>query len=168
MTAGDADAFWNFSLRVYALPGVKEACLRLQDEADLDVNVLLYCLWRGSRGVLLGADELRGRLAALRPWVAEAVVPLRTLRRALRAPALSLPAEPARALGERLLALELDAERTAQRLLVETVPEPDAAIPSDGAVTANLQLYLRLADAAAPEEAVAALAKAAQEAQKNM
>jgi uncharacterized protein (TIGR02444 family) len=161
MTARDADAFWNFSLRVYRAPGVKDACLRLQDEAGLDVNVLLYCLWRGARGVRLDPSELKRRLAALEPWATQAIAPLRALRRTLRAPAFGLPTEPARDLGARLLALELDAERTAQRLLVEAAPEPAAELPPDDAVDGNIQLYLGIAGAAVSSDVITLLAGSA-------
>ena len=63
MAADDHTAFWNFSIVIYGQPGVREACLRLQDKAGLDVNVLLYCLWRAARGMALEADDLGARLA---------------------------------------------------------------------------------------------------------
>lgn len=41
---------WAFSLQHYAKPGVKDACLALQDDRGLDVNVALACLWHERRG----------------------------------------------------------------------------------------------------------------------
>ena len=39
--------FWDFSLEIYAKPGVAQACLALQDECGADVNLLLFCCWAG-------------------------------------------------------------------------------------------------------------------------
>ncbi len=146
MAAGDRTAFWIFSVAVYGRPGVREACLRLQDEAGLDVNVLLYCLWRAAHGADLEAGELAARLAALEPWMAAAVRPLRRLRRALKAEAAQLPADALR-LASDLSALELEAERTAQGLILSAVPEPQgvASGPAPARAMAHLSLYADLA-----------------------
>jgi len=45
MSLGSGNPFWDFSLAVYRRPGVAAACLRLQDEAGVDVNLLLYFCW---------------------------------------------------------------------------------------------------------------------------
>ncbi|MCG8546534.1 MAG: TIGR02444 family protein, partial [Alphaproteobacteria bacterium] len=42
MSDPPGNAFWNFSLRAYARPGVADACIRLQDRYGVDVNVLFY------------------------------------------------------------------------------------------------------------------------------
>src|SRR6266446_6977864 len=41
---------WHFSCAFYAQPGVSEALLALQDRAGLDVNLILFALWRGACG----------------------------------------------------------------------------------------------------------------------
>ena len=147
MVAEDRTAFWNFSIAIYGRPGVRDACLRLQDEAGLDVNVLLYCLWRAACGRDLEAEDLRARLAALAPWMAAAVKPLRTLRRALKA-ADGLPSDAAE-LARQLSALELEAERTAQDLILSAVPEPPAKAVAQGhdRARAHLSLYVSLTQA---------------------
>ena len=43
-----AERFWDFSVRTYGVPGVSQACLALQDERGVDVNMLLYCIWIGA------------------------------------------------------------------------------------------------------------------------
>ena len=40
--------FWAFSLATYAIDGVAENLLAVQDTLDLDVNVLLYATWLAS------------------------------------------------------------------------------------------------------------------------
>jgi uncharacterized protein (TIGR02444 family) len=38
-----ANAFWDFSLKVYAAAGVADECILLQDRFGIDVNLLLFC-----------------------------------------------------------------------------------------------------------------------------
>ena len=112
--------FWDFSLAVYGRPGVAAACLDLQDRLGLDVNILLFLAWAGQGcGVRLDRAELERIDAAVAPWRAEVVRPLRAVRRRVKA-------EDA-ALYERLKAAELAAERLQQdRLfgLAGLVPGP--------------------------------------------
>ena len=35
--------FWQFSIKFYAVPGVADACIALQDQAKVDVNILFFC-----------------------------------------------------------------------------------------------------------------------------
>ena len=61
--------FWRFSLRFYRQPEVADACIRLQEEAGIDVNLLLFLLWHATRKRALSATEVAelerriGRLA---------------------------------------------------------------------------------------------------------
>lgn len=40
--------FWQFSLAVYAAPGVEAECLALQEALGIDVNLLLFFVWLGA------------------------------------------------------------------------------------------------------------------------
>ena len=51
-----ADALWAFSLQAYARPGAAPACLRCQDEAGADVNIVLFLLWHAARGRAVARD----------------------------------------------------------------------------------------------------------------
>lgn len=82
---GDFASLWDFALRVYAQPGVEPACLALQDEQGADVCLLLWCLWLERGGCELTAEGLQQAQGAIAPWVAQAVLPLRALRRQLKA-----------------------------------------------------------------------------------
>jgi uncharacterized protein (TIGR02444 family) len=42
---------WAFALAIYARPGVAEACLNLQHEADVDVMLLLMAAFAARRGL---------------------------------------------------------------------------------------------------------------------
>jgi uncharacterized protein (TIGR02444 family) len=112
---GQASAFWGFATTFYARPGVAFWCLALQDEAGRDVNLMLLCLWAGEAlGLALDDWDLRDLAAAVAPWNARAVHPLRALRR-------SFIEETA--LRAKIGAAELEAERLAQRHLLAALPQ---------------------------------------------
>ena len=70
-------SLWEFSLETYGRPGVQSACLNLQENMGMDVNILLYCCWRGA----MEAEELETLMAELAPWQRDVVGGLRTVRR---------------------------------------------------------------------------------------
>jgi uncharacterized protein (TIGR02444 family) len=77
--------FWQFSLQVYATPGVAEECLEVQDKLGVDVNVLLYAAWLGAkRGVVLKHADIPIIDKAVADWSADVVQPLRAVRRRLK------------------------------------------------------------------------------------
>lgn len=135
------EAFWRFSLALYARPGVVETLIALQDRAASDVNVILFALWLGaSRGRRLTAAELAAA-AAIAPVNEAAVVPLRQLRRRLK------PASDPdlNALRRRIAGLEMAAERQVQYRLAASLPEEAGAASEGGrlaAAQANLALTL--------------------------
>src|SRR5229473_6289231 len=86
-TSGAAQGLclWRFSRAFYARPGVSEALIALQDGAGLDVNLILFALWRGVSGrSRLSNAEIATAERSARPITAAIVVPLRALRRQLR------------------------------------------------------------------------------------
>ena len=137
---GDCDnPFWDFSLVVYARDGVEAACLALQERRDLDVNMLLFCCWTGSRGHALSAADIGRLRSAVEPWRSRVVTPLRGVRGWLKSQAVA-PRTLTEPLRERIKADELDAEAVAQRLMVETVPVGEGEGRPDQAA-ANLATY---------------------------
>lgn len=131
--------FWDWSLAVYERPGVAEALIALQDEYGLDVNLLLFCAWAAAEGrVLATADIARGE-AAVAAWRAQAVEPLRAVRRALKAEIEGI--EPALRLEvrRRIAAVELDAEHAAQIALGARLPAGPVTAPTSP--RANLARY---------------------------
>ncbi len=125
-----ASPFWTFSLRLYGRPGVPQACLKLQDGAGVDVNVLLFLLFAASSGRAIdrrGVDALKSAMSA---WTAHVVIPLRETRRALKEPPSSVEPGLAAALRERIKAVELEAERIQQETLFARFPM--AAFPTAG------------------------------------
>jgi uncharacterized protein (TIGR02444 family) len=145
--ADSGEAFWRFSLALYARPAVAEALIRLQDRAGYDVNLILFALWAGAaHGVRLDAAAFAAAEATVADLRREIVEPLRAMRRRLK----SDPADDVPDLRRRILGLELAAERRAQyRLAASLLP---GAFGTDrfAAADANLVLYLG-AEARSPE-----------------
>lgn len=138
---GDGD-LWPFSLRVYAAPGVADACLAAQDSHGADVNLILWAAWLGARGHRLTPAELAAAEATSRPWREEIVRPLRALRRRLKqgpAPAPDAGSESVRA---KIKAAELEAERWQQLLLTGLLPHSRGDHSPQAALSANLALLL--------------------------
>ena len=137
-------ALWPFAVHVYALPGVSELCLRLQDEHGLDVGVLLAILWRSCRGAVVDAAALDRMLDATAPLQAR-VRQLRALRVAVGSDRAHEPRW--QETYEHLKAAELAAERVELSVLESTltatrleptagsiaVPSPDRSSPPEAA-----------------------------------
>lgn len=145
MTAvADRDnAFWRFSLAVYAAPGVADECLALQESHDIDVNVLLFCAWLAcARKIALTVEDIVGIGAVVGPWHEGAVKPLRNVRRNMKI----VPDADVAALRTRVKAAELDAEQYEQAMLFAYAEtrwpvEEQAALPA--VLRSNFEIYLR-------------------------
>ena len=140
--------FWDFSLVVYARPGVAEACLALQDRHGLDVNLLLFCCWAGAQGQRLETGDLARALASAGDWQRSVVAPLRGVRRRLKE-CPEAEEGPLEALRRAVKDCELNAERIEQALLHDAfLPGPEATTleaKQAAAAAANLSVYLELA-----------------------
>ncbi len=89
----EADS-WAFALAIYAKPGVAEACLTLQNEAGVDVMLLLMAAFAAVKHrLLLTADEIRALDEACRPWREQIVRPLRAVRSGLKTGPRPAPSE---------------------------------------------------------------------------
>jgi len=109
--------FWQFSVKFYAVPGVAEACIALQDQAKVDVNILFYLLWNATQGRAFNAADVTEIERRIGPWRDVAVVPVRNIRRALKSPPPVVEPAAAEALRTRVKAVELEAERLQQEAL---------------------------------------------------
>lgn len=152
-----AAAFWRFSLAIYARPGVAPACLVLQDQHGCDVNLALYCCWLGASGRgRLDGERLRAADQAVAGWRQAVVENFRAARRAIKAAAVP----DSDGIYAKAKAIELEAERLLQRLLVEQAPPPDASRGADERLAdalANLALYIGDAPAAPLKDALPAM-----------
>lgn len=126
---------WEFSLKLYAEPGVAASCLSLQNRHGFDVNLVLFCIWSGFRHGELTDELLKTALETSDRWRETVVQPLRSLRtrlkRDLTESAYSSSSEIS-ALRERIETAELDAERIQQQELEKLI------VPATGKRTAYI------------------------------
>ncbi|MGX7927203.1 TIGR02444 family protein [Tsuneonella sp. HG094] len=117
---GEADEFWEYSLRVYARTGVAEACLSLQDRHGCEVNLVLLCLWLAqNRKLWLRKEDLCAAQRSAAAPVEGVVRPLRMTRRWLkRWSRNALSDEPYASAYAALKQAELQGERLVQARLI--------------------------------------------------
>src|SRR5262249_28019883 len=111
--------FWRFSLGFYRQPGVADACIALQEDAGVDVNLLLFLLWHATLGRQLSQPEPAELECRIGGWRDMTVIPLRGVRRALKSPPGLVAATTAEAFRTRIKAVELEAERLQQEAMYE-------------------------------------------------
>ena len=117
--ASQGSPFWRFSLRFYRQPQVADACIALQEEAGVDVNLLLFLLWHATKQRAFAAADVAALEARIGGWREATVVPLRAVRRALKSPPALVAPGTAEAFRTRIKAVELEAERLQQEALYE-------------------------------------------------
>ena len=114
--------FWDFSLDVYMSEGVGAACLELQDAHELDVNILLFCMWVGASGRgALTADQMFAVTGAVEEWHHDVVRALRAVRVRMKGGVGDSPAELTESLRQRIQKAEIDCEHTEQLMLAASV-----------------------------------------------
>ena len=117
-----SDPFWDYSLVIYAKPGVAAAGIALQDQYGLDVNLLLACLWYAAEGPgRLESEHIRECLNRTRDWQQKVVKPLRKVRRFCKHEPTVVPQELRQMFRPGLQAIELDAEHVEQLVLSATL-----------------------------------------------
>ncbi|HXE47814.1 MAG TPA: TIGR02444 family protein [Ramlibacter sp.] len=148
MSRTPSNPFWRYSLRIWRIPGVEEACLALQERCGADVNLLLFCGWTGQQGRRLDRRALKSAISRVGAWQSDVIAPLRLARQGLKRQREGAAAAlPAQGLRKRLAALELDLERVEQALLADLRAQwaavPLAESPRQ-AIAASLACYLGL------------------------
>jgi uncharacterized protein (TIGR02444 family) len=151
---------WRFSLRFYRQPKVADACIALQEEAGVDVNLLLFLLWHATLMHELSAGEVAALEGKIGPWRDATVIPLRTVRRALKAPPALVAGAGAELFRTRIKAVELEAERLQQEAMYELARASllgRKALSSQDAARASVAAYEAMCRAPFPEPAVETL-----------
>jgi uncharacterized protein (TIGR02444 family) len=132
-SASQTSPFWTFSLGYYRGAGVSEACLELQDNCGVDVNVVLFLLWLASQKRTLAADQVKLVADKVRRWQIDVIGPIRALRRMLKSDAPLLDKGSAELFRTKIKAIELESERLQQQAMYAMA----AGLTSDTAPTAE-------------------------------
>jgi len=152
--------FWQFSLRVYAVPEAAAECLDLQRLRAINVNVLLFCSWIAvSRRMALDAADIGLIESEIRGWHALAVLPLREIRDRLKS-STELKHQEVQAFRRQILASELHAEQIEQALIfqwAERLPKRQGIGAIRDIMTANIGLLCSLAPVPKPHETPASV-----------
>ncbi len=159
-SASSGSPFWRFSLRFYRQRGVADACIALQEEAGVDVNLLLFLLWHGAQARAVSGAEVARLEQKIAAWRERTVVPLRSIRRALKLPQDLLEPNAAEAFRTKIKAAELEAERLQQEAMYGLVRESllGRAAPSAAeAAQANVAAYAEICGRAFAQPAVTTL-----------
>jgi uncharacterized protein (TIGR02444 family) len=138
---GEYSGFWAFSMAFYGRPGVAAALLALQDDAGLNINLVLFAIWFGLSGRgRLDARRIAEASRAAQSIEVEVIDPLRALRRRLKAALES----DVQSLRESIKALEMEAEKAAQARLAAFAGPTFKTEPTECVrdAVANLALYL--------------------------
>lgn len=157
-----SNPFWSYSLRFYALPGVAELCIALQNRHAADVNVLLFVLWLARTGIRIDEAALERIDRHVHEWRSQVIKPLRNIRVYLKRP--ETEADPERsALRLAIKKIELESEKIQQTELYRLYATSlnGAPSPSDRELAAeHLRIYQRLLGCEFGEAAIAHLLNA--------
>jgi uncharacterized protein (TIGR02444 family) len=147
--------FWRFSLAFYRQAGVAEACIALQDDCGVDVNLMLFLLWLAAGGRQLSMDNVKELDAAVRDWRELTIIPIRDIRRKLKAAPTLVEAGKQEAFRTKIKTVELEAERLQQEALYrESGSAPRGSEEPPAAARANLAAYERVLGTRFPKAAV--------------
>ncbi len=141
---------WEFSLSLYDKPGVPDACLTLQNRHNLDVNLVLFCLWLAADSRCLAKDAMQEVIARSDAWRGKMISPLRALRTDMKGwPSDGSVSDFSRrddfeALRSKVKALELEAEKWQQQMLT-SYAEHHAVSPDPELVGLSASLGLLIA-----------------------
>jgi uncharacterized protein (TIGR02444 family) len=126
---------WSFLLAIYAEPDVASTCLRLQDEAQVDVVMLLtVAFFVARKGRAITKSEIEEMIAICRDWREQIVLPLRGIRIRLKSGPAPAPSSASEALRSQIKAAELQSERLQFELLVQHI-----SASTDGASSIDLE-----------------------------
>ena len=152
--------FWRFSLHFYRQPKVADTCIALQEEAGVDVNLLLFLLWQATRKRAFTAAEVAEIERRVGAWREMTVIPLRTLRRALKSPPPLIAVATAELFRTKVKAVELEAERLQQEAmyqLADASPPGREVSSPDEAARANVAAYEAICSGTFPKPAIETL-----------
>ncbi|MDO8411944.1 MAG: TIGR02444 family protein [Phenylobacterium sp.] len=123
---------WNWAVDTYGRAGVAQAALALQDEHGQNVPLLLWAAFARTAD----PQALETAAALARTWETTAILPLRRVRRTLKAPRPPTRDATREALRAQVKAAELAAERCLLEALGTIDPGLAPLVPLDEALAA--------------------------------
>lgn len=152
----------RFALNLYADEDIARLCLAWQDAHNVDITVLLMAAWSGAGGFQLSKADIAAASTSIASWRAEAVQPLRKIRRALKGRTDLAPPEELENLRNKIKAAEVESEMVALRMLEANCPRGSGNVETMTALRASIAAaFACFADAAAPAGDVELIATAA-------
>jgi uncharacterized protein (TIGR02444 family) len=113
-------ALWRFVLPFYSRDGVSAACLALQEELGVDVNILLFAIFAQVEcGIVLTESDLAAVDLLVRAWRGEVIHPLRGVRTRMKSGPRPAPSPITEHLRSRIKAAELEAEQIELAMLAK-------------------------------------------------
>jgi len=112
---------WTFSEQTYALPDVEDSCLKLQNDFDADINIILYCIWVAEKSVLLSQDDIQLLIKTTEPWQKTILRPLRDARKMMKQHIIAMPSDMLDQTVNNLGEMELNAEHMSQLALEKII-----------------------------------------------
>ena len=123
---------WDYAVKIYDLPGVKDALLKLQDRYHFDVNTVIWCVWAARCGYRLEPGEVVRIQSATSAMAMHTTRPLRSVRLFLSAPKTGFAEKDLEALRADVLAAEIKSEELVLRRLDAVTRAAATPIPDDG------------------------------------
>ena len=155
MPSAETTPIWDFVLKFYGRAGVSEACVSLQDSVGIDVNMVLFLMWMAGQGRAVATDDVKTVSERSRGWQHEVVVPIRGVRRLLKANAPLVDADAAAAYRKKVQAVELEGEQLQLNAMAALAQSfKTATVPAPGAARGNLEAFQQALGKQFPQGAV--------------
>jgi uncharacterized protein (TIGR02444 family) len=149
----DADAlqydneFWRFSLAVYGQDEVAQECLQLQQALGIDINLLLFCAWLGTRAIALSKAEVESASSIVAAWHDNVVRPLRGVRQHIKL----LGRDDFESYRAKIKGMELEAEQIEQAILFAYSKRIESIrADCNHAIAQNVTNYIAMKTSTAP------------------
>ncbi len=149
MSEESSESFWNFSVRTYRQPNVPEACLSLQNEEGVDVNMLLFCCWFSMLHGKFenGTWDQAAEFSTL--WSDNVVRPLRVTRTWMKTAGcrdVRVPFDACMQFRDEVKSVEFSAEKMQQEILESLCASIEAAMVDESSLMSsaaeNIHRYL--------------------------
>ena len=112
--------FWDYSTHIWTLPDVEKACLDLQNNHDINVNILMYCCWVADKNLTLNDDDIQALVDTIQPWHI-IIKPLRESRKMMQQQLIAMPKDVQNQTLNDMQDMELNAEHMSQLALEKTL-----------------------------------------------